>query len=68
MTYTVYNMYVCTMVFAPNRTSGYSESEEREQMKIPQADVSQGLSTTTFEITGKATIPSDNASHKVINL
>ncbi|XP_065920409.1 protein F37C4.5-like [Dysidea avara] len=47
------------------RTSGYSESEEREQMKIPQADVSQGLSTTTFEITGKATIPSDNASHKV---
>jgi len=36
-------------------------------MKIPQADVSQGLSTTTFEITSKATIPSDNASHKVDN-
>jgi len=56
------------MVFVPNRASGYSESEEKELMKIPQADVSQGLSTTTFEITSKATIPSDNASHKVTTL
>ena len=36
-------------------------------MQQPQAEVAEGLSTTTFEIVNKATIPSDNASHKVIN-
>ena len=36
-------------------------------MQIPQAEVMEGLSTTTFEIANQATIPSDNASHKVTN-
>ena len=36
-------------------------------MQQPQAEVSEGLSTTTFEIASQATIPSDNASHKVTN-
>ena len=36
-------------------------------MQQPQAEVTEGLSTTTFEIANQATIPSDNASHKVTN-
>jgi len=50
-----------------NRHSNYSDSDEDiPSMNLPQAEVSEGLSTTTFEITNQATIPSDNASHKVI--
>ena len=34
---------------------------------VPQAQVSEGLSSSVFEITALATIPSDNSTHKVIN-
>lgn len=49
-----------------SRHSYRSESDEDlPAMQQPQAEVAEGLSTTTFEIANQATIPSDNASHKV---
>ena len=69
------SMYVHTYTYTRslyevpcNRRSYYSESDDDiPSMQQPQAEVSEGLSTTTFEITNQATIPSDNASHKVTN-
>ena len=53
------SIYLC-------RHSYRSESDEDlPAMQQPQAEVAEGLSTTTFEIANQATIPSDNASHKV---
>ena len=34
-------------------------------LTIPQAKVTEGLSSSVFEITAPATIPSDNSDHKV---
>ena len=37
------------------------------RLAVPQAQVTEGLSSSVFEITALATIPSDNSTHKVIN-
>ncbi len=36
------------------------------KVHVPQAQVTEGLSSSVFEVTALATIPSDSSAHKVI--
>ena len=48
-----------------SRYSGLGYGEEEAQIVAPQAQVSEGLSSSVFEITTPASIPADNSGHKV---
>lgn len=43
----------------------YGYGEEAKQIEAAQAQVSEGLSSSVFEITTPANIPADNSGHKV---
>ena len=40
----------------------------KEKVRVPQAQVTEGLSSSVFEIIAPATIPSDSSSHKVLEI
>ena len=43
----------------------YGYGEGSKQIEAAQAQVSEGLSSSVFEITTPASIPADNSGHKV---
>ena len=45
----------------------YGFGEEAMTIEAPQAQVSEGLSSSLFDISTPATIPADNSGHKVIS-
>ena len=42
------------------------DTDSEEEIQIPQAAVIEGITSTTYEIEHKSTIPSDKKGHKVL--
>ena len=51
--------------FRKKARHSYGFGEEAKTIEAPQAQVSEGLSSSLFDISTPATIPADNSGHKV---
>ena len=51
--------------FKKKARHSYGFGEESKTIEAPEAQVSEGLSSSVFEISTIATVPSDNSGHKV---